>query len=84
MNKNNKKSDKIYILTKVDMEIGFGAIDAKPFSSREDAVKTMVEEYYIQLKKCGKLDDYEHDCDNNSYAYINKKFYWDIFETEMY
>lgn len=42
---------KIFILTNVDLKIGFGAISAKPFSKRELAVKEMVEEYKLQLKK---------------------------------
>lgn len=75
---------KIFILTKVDLKIGFGAISAKPFSKRELAVKEMVEEYKLQLKKNIGISDYEHDCDNNSYAYINNLFYWDIFEEEIY
>ncbi len=75
---------KIFILTKVDLKIGFGAISAKPFLKRELAVKEMVEEYKLQLKKNIGISDYEHDCDNNSYAYINNLFYWDIFEEEIY
>lgn len=75
---------KIFILTKVDLKIGFGAISAKPFSKRELAVKEMVEEYKLQLKKVGDINDYEHDCGHNSYAYINNLFYWDIFEEEIY
>lgn len=74
--------NKVYILTKIDINKGFNPEYAKAFRNKEDAINQMAIEFFETRKKT----EYEEECahyDGDSFAYIGFYFYWDIFESEI-
>lgn len=77
----------IYILTHNDLvTYGYGTKSAKVFTKLEDAKTEMVDAY---LEKCKEemidtplaTDSYDYQLTDN-YAFIEGKYYWDIFTQE--
>lgn len=80
---------RFYILTFVDLvKMGYNVSDVFMFDSIELANKKM-KEMYLQYCEQEDIDDpmatdsYDYEFSENSFAYINGKYYWDIFNRDL-
>ena len=85
---------RFYILTFVDLvKMGYNVSDVFMFDSIELAIKKM-KEMYLQYCEQEDIDDpmatdsYDHEFSEsgefgNGFAYINGKYYWDIFNKDL-
>ena len=80
---------RFYILTFVDLvKMGYNVSDVFMFDSIELANKKM-KEMYLQYCEQEDIDDpmttdsYDYEFSENSFAYINGKYYWDIFNKDL-
>lgn len=74
--------NKVYILTRIDINKGFNPEYAKAFRNKEDAINQMAVEFFETRKK----PEYEEEnaySDGDSFAYIGFYVYWDILESEV-
>ena len=81
--------ERFYILTFVDLvKMGYNVSDVFMFDSIELANKKM-KEMYLQYCEQEDIDDpmttdsYDHEFGENGFAYINGKYYWDIFNRDL-
>lgn len=83
------KTRVIYILTVVDLvRVGYNVDNVYVFDKIEDATSLMKEEYLNKCKEEGienpMEDCYDYQYSENGFAYIQGKYYWDIFTRKLY
>lgn len=78
---------RFFIVTFVDLwNVGYRCSDVKMFDSHEEAYEYMRKKY-IEACKNDDLDPFDLETYENeigpNYAYIDGKYYWDIFNKDL-
>ena len=84
------KQVSLYVVTFVDLvNVGYNVSNTKVFFDMEKANAYMEKEY---MKKCKEEDidtpmadnNFDYQFSKNGFAYIMGKYYWDIFENNVF